>query len=72
MRMTPELAKRIVERTRRRSILTEAQQTELLMDWLEGQTYKELMAKYVVSKSSLATLIGKARADAAKLLEGKR
>ena len=28
------------------NLLSEAEQTELMMDWLEGQTYREMMTKY--------------------------
>ena len=69
MKMTEELARRIMGRSRRTpNLLSGAQQTELLMDWLEGQTYKELMSKYSIGRSQVTKIINKARTDAAKVL----
>ena len=73
MRMTEELAQRVMGRAKQaRNLLSEAQQTELLMDWLEGQTYKQLTAKYHICKSQVSKILKQARADAAKVLEAKK
>ena len=73
MKMTEELASRIVDRARTLPFkLPDAQKTELLMDWLEGQTGKELQAKFNISRSQVRNIINQARADAAKVLEAKK
>ena len=71
MTMTEELARRILGRPRRKNLLTPTKQTELLMDWLEGKTYKVLGLKYHIGVSQVGTIIKRARSDAAKRLKGK-
>ena len=70
MRMTPELAKRIVERpvNRNQSSLSDAKRTEILMDWLEGMSGKDIQAKHGVSKSLASGVVTRARRDARALL----
>ena len=73
MEMTEELAQRVQSRARKSAyILTDDQKTELLMDWLEGQTYRKLVAKYRIGKSQVSGIIKQARAEAAKVLEAKK
>ena len=73
MRMTEELARRVLGRTRNTaSQLSELQQTELLMDWLEGRNHKELAAKYKVSNITVGKIIKQARAEAARVMEQKK
>ena len=73
MVMTEELARRILERPlRQQNVLTPTKQTELLMDWLEGQDHTEYLGvKYHISKSQVGTIIKRARVDAAKRLKVK-
>ena len=71
MKMTKDLAQRIVARpTSSGTRLTDAQQTEILMDWLAGMPGKEIQAKHNVSKSGASGVIQRARRDA-KLLLGR-
>ena len=72
MTMTEELARRILERSKySRRVLPPAQQTELLMDWLEGQSYPKLAVKYGINLYQVGRIIKQARADAAKRLKAK-
>ena len=72
MVMTEELARRILERANQRGQkLAPAKQTELLMDWLEGRSYKELGLKYGISISQARKIVLQARADATKRLKAK-
>ena len=63
--MTKELAQRIVDRpSPSRARVTDAQRTEILMDWLAGMPYRELMDKYGVGKTTISGIITKAKRDA--------
>ena len=73
MRMTEELARRVLGRTRNTAPkLSESRQTELLMDWLEGRNHKELATKYKVSNITVGKIIKQARADASRVMESKK
>ena len=72
MQMTAELATRILERSRKSpSSLTSAKRMEILMDWLEGMAYKDIQAKYGVSKSAVYSVSSKACREAKVFMEQK-
>ena len=69
MELTPELAKRVLARpTTRRSIISPAMSVEILVDWLEGMKYKEIMAKHHISKSVVSRVVDKAKKEAKEML----
>ena len=69
MKITPELAKRIANRKQARRFLSEAQEMEVLMDWLEGIKYKDIIWKHNTSKSVVERIVREARAEAIVVLE---
>ena len=69
MNITPELAKRIVERKRQYARISEQTEMEIIMDWLAGDTYKEIMKKHNVSKSKISDTLNIARGKAKAVLE---
>ena len=70
--MTPELAERVLSRRPKdKPGLSDAQTLEVLMDWLEGMTWPEIMAKHKAAKSSVARVIHQAKKQARAVLERK-
>ena len=73
MKMTEELAHRIMNRYQnRRESLSNAQQDELLMCWIEGKSHKAICAQFNVSLRYVGRIINQARADAAEVLEARK
>ena len=65
MKMTDELAQRIEGRTRRVSgVVTDALRIAVVVDWCDGITYKEIMAKHHISKTCLSKIVRDAKAQA--------
>ena len=69
MQMTEELAKRVVGRTAARiAPISEKMQVDVLMDWLEGMTYKELAVKHKLSRGRIGGIITTAKKQARELV----
>ena len=72
MKMTEEMARRIMDRARTLpSKLPDEHLNALLIDWLEGITHKELQAKYNIGRSQVGHIIKQFRADARVTLKVK-
>ena len=64
MIMTEELARRYLGTPygKKNNVSSHrGKQTELLMDWLEGQTHRELQLRYRISRSQVSSIIKQAR-----------
>ena len=68
--MTKELAERILNRKARNNApkLTKAKEIEVLMDWLEGMPYRELLPKYKIRKNAACLIIREAKDEAHRTL----
>ena len=71
MRITAEMAKRIEERVNkgRKPPVSDDKKMEILVDWLEGKTYKELHEKHKIAKTSIAKIIQEAKKEASLILK---
>ena len=73
--MTPELAERVLNRQVRgrpyQKLLTDAQEMAVLMDWIEGMPYREIVAKHKVSKAIACRVIKEAKKEARQVLSSQ-